>query len=146
MIKIVSNPEYITCDKRAHWDLWTKLPGRCFVTLGELSKWVFVTSYFRGRNYHPDLFAHFLLEIRWRLCFSDAKPSSNFLHKLGYRSDIMDTSSTNLQPHNNAFGELTKCSEAPTRSTNCRSVLYLPSTMYIAINIYAIDRMSSVPP
>ena len=35
--------------------------------------------------------------------------SSNFWYKLRYRSDNMDTSSTNLQPHENLFGELAKC-------------------------------------
>ena len=35
-----------------------------------------------------------------------ARPSFNFLHKLGCRSESMDTPSTNLQPHQNSFGEL----------------------------------------
>ena len=53
-------------------------PGRCFATHGELSKWVFVASHFRGWNYHPDIMTYFALEIRWRLRIGDTKSSSNF--------------------------------------------------------------------
>ena len=58
--------------------------------------------------------ADFVLEIRWWLRIGDAKPSSNFEYNIGYLSDSMDTPSTNLQPHEISFGELTKCSETPT--------------------------------
>ena len=78
-------------------------PGRCFTTLGELFKWVFVQTYFRGSNWHPDFMAHFVLEIRWRLRIDDAKPSSNFEHKSGCRSDSNDTPSKNLQHQENSL-------------------------------------------
>ena len=50
----------------------------------------------------------------WRFRIPDAKPSSNFEHNLGYGSGSMDTPSTKLQPHENLFEELAKCSETPT--------------------------------
>ena len=34
------------------------LPGKCFTTLGELFKWVFVATYVRRCNMHPDFIAH----------------------------------------------------------------------------------------
>ena len=49
---------------------WANFPN--FTILGELSKLVFMITYFRGWNYHPDFMAHFVLEIRWQLCIGDA--------------------------------------------------------------------------
>ena len=62
--------------------------------------------------------AHFVFEIRWRFRMGDAEPSSNFEHKLFYISDIMNTPSMNLQPPENSFEELTKCSAQNTH-TGC---------------------------
>ena len=45
---------------------------------------------------------HFVLEIIWRLRITDAKPSSNFLHKLRCKSGSVDTPSTSLQPQENS--------------------------------------------
>ena len=42
-------------------------PGSCFTTLVELSKWVFVATYFREWHQHLDFMAHVVLEIRLQI-------------------------------------------------------------------------------
>ena len=64
----------------------------------------------------PYSMEYFVLEIRWRLCIGDAKPSSNFSHKLSYKSECKDT--TNLQHPENSFGELAKRSGITTSTQN----------------------------
>ena len=59
-------------------------------------------------------------KYRWRLHVDDGDTSSNFRHKLHCRTVIINTPSpgtpsTNLQPHENLFGELAKCSGTPHR-------------------------------
>ena len=113
---------------------------RCFITFAQLFKWVFVASYFRGWNSHRGFIAPFVLENRWRFCIGSAKPSSNYHHILGCRSDSMDAPSTNLQPHENSVGELTKCRETSTRiywlsfPRGGMSYIFMPSAIRTHLN------------
>ena len=58
-------------------------PGRCFIALVGLLRWVFAILLFREWYVHGHGSAiKFVLEIRWRLCITDAETSSYFYHKL----------------------------------------------------------------
>ena len=51
-----------------------------------------------------------MLEIRWEICFTNAKPSFNFLPKVCY-GIRMQITSANIGCHENSFEGLAKCSE-----------------------------------
>ena len=64
--------------------------------------------------------------------FGDANAASNFLHESHFRSDSMDTPSTNLQPHENSFGELSKYSGTP---------IWSPKNVQIIAPLYTLPRI-----
>ena len=61
-----------------------------------------------------------VFHFSWHLIFADGSSTLIIWHilyqKLPFRSNGMDTPTTNLQPPENSFGELAKCSETPTRT------------------------------
>ena len=85
----------------------------CWVYLRALQN-SFDVSHFRRWNQKPDFMTHIVLQIQSQLQIINAKLSSNFLHKLCYRSDIMSTSSSS---RNRIWGSLQVGHEYPWRIT-----------------------------
>ena len=137
LIKGALGDVYITC----------QLSGRCFTTLHDLSKWVFLVSCFCGWNIMTLVKAIFVSEIRWQLRIFDAETSSNFWHKLDCRSVAMDTSSTNLQTHENAFVELTRCSETHPwilmSSNDCLSPVWQQAISWTSADLLPVGPMGT---
>ena len=71
---------------------------------------VLVNSWLLHRASYPN-------ELSWQPIIADGISSlilfRTLYKKLGRRSDSMDTASTNLQPHKNAFEYIAKCSKTP---------------------------------
>ena len=73
---------------------------------------------FADQNNIPHYVVKFVLEIKWRLRINDAETSSNFWHELYCRFATRDKPPGKLQPHEDSFGELAKCSETGAPFTN----------------------------
>ena len=79
---------------------------RCgyFNTHGELCKWVFLRLWIRGWRVHTVWYvAKFVLKNRWRLRITDAKPSSNFYHKVCHKIKVL-IQSAKIRYHEKSFG------------------------------------------
>ena len=96
--------------------VWPYIPGcagKCFATLKELLKWVFVVSYFWGLKKHSSSGTYFDVRNNMVAPHQRCGDVVSFWYKLCGRFAAMNTPSANLEPHENSCGELAVCSEAP---------------------------------